>query len=135
VTQNTPEITTRFGFAYTHELENMGSLLLTGSASYRDEYNLFNVANPGFGAGVSAVFPQGGPALDPDPYTVFDLGAKWTSESGRWDFGVYGRNLTDERARVAAYNFVTPSQLGADGAYSAFYRAPRTVTATLGFKY
>ena len=135
VTQNTPEITTRFGFAYTHELENMGSLMLTGSAAYRDEYNLFNVANPGFGAGVSAVFPQGGPALDPDPYTVFDLGAKWTSESGRWDFGVYGRNLTDERARVAAYNFVTPSQLGADGAYSAFYRAPRTVTATLGFKY
>lgn len=135
VTQNTPEITTRFGFAYTHELENMGSLLLTGSASYRDEYNLFNVANPGFAPGVSAVFPQGGPSLDPERYTVFDLGAKWTSESGRWDFGVYGRNLTDERARVAAYNFVTPSQLGADGAYSAFYRSPRTVTATLGFKY
>jgi iron complex outermembrane receptor protein len=67
VTQNTPEITTRFGFAYTHELENMGSLMLTGSAAYRDEYNLFNVANPGFAAGVSAVFPQGGPALDPDP--------------------------------------------------------------------
>lgn len=135
VTQNTPEITTRFGFAYTHELEDMGSLLLTGSAAYRDEYNLFNVANPGFGAGVNAVFAQGGPALDPDAYTVFDLGAKWTSESGRWDFGIYGRNLTDERARVAAYNFVTPSQLGADGAYSAFYRAPQTVTATLGFKY
>jgi len=135
VTQNTPEITTRFGFAYTHELENMGSLLLTGSAAYRDEYNLFNVENPGFPAGQSAVFANGGPALDPDPYTVFDLGIKWTSESERWDFGVYGRNLTDERARVAAYNFVTPSQLGADGAYSAFYRAPRTVTATLGFKY
>lgn len=135
VTQNTPEITTRFGFAYTHDLENNGSVMLTGSAAYRDEYFLFNVANPGFGPGQSAVFPNGGPALDPDPYTVFDLGAKWTSESGRWDFGVYGRNLTDERARVAAYNFVTPGQLGADGAYSVFYRAPRTVTATLGFKY
>lgn len=135
VTQNTPEITTRWGFTYNHDLENKGSLMFTGSASYRDEYNLFNVANPGFAPGTSAVFPNGGPALDPDPYTVFDLGVKWTSESERWDFGVYGRNLTDERARVAAYNFVTPSQLGADGAYSVFYRAPRTVTATLGFKY
>lgn len=134
-TQNTPEITTRFGFAYTHDLESNGSILLTGSAAYRDEYFLFNVANPGFAAGTSAVFPNGGPALDPDPYTVWDLGVKWTSESERWDFGIYGRNLTDERARVAAYNFVTPSQLGADGAYSAFYRAPRTFTASLGFKY
>lgn len=135
VTQNTPEITTRFGFSYAYDLENLGSLLFTGSASYRDEYFLFNVPNPGFAAGTNAVFPNGGPALDPDPYTVFDLGVNWTSESGRWDFGVYGRNLTDERPRVAAYNFVTPSQLGADSAYSAFYRAPRTVTASIGFKY
>ncbi|WP_416877136.1 TonB-dependent receptor [Litorimonas sp.] len=135
VTQNTPEITTRFGFSYAYDLENMGSLLFTGSASYRDEYFLFNVPNPGFAAGTNAVFPNGGPALDPDPYTVFDLGVNWTSESGRWDFGIYGRNLTDERPRVAAYNFVTPSQLGADSAYSAFYRAPATVTASIGFKY
>jgi iron complex outermembrane receptor protein len=135
VTQNTPEITTRFGFSYAYDLENMGSLLFTGSASYRDEYFLFNVPNPGFAAGTNAVFPNGGPALDPDPYTVFDLGVNWTSESGRWDFGIYGRNLTDERPRVAAYNFVTPSQLGADSAYSAFYRAPTTVTASIGFKY
>ncbi|GGX73164.1 TonB-dependent receptor [Litorimonas cladophorae] len=134
-TQNTPELTSRFGFAYTHDVENHGSIMFTGSAAYRDDYFLFNVANPGFPAGQSAVFPEGGPALDPDAYTVFDLGAKWTSESGMWDFGIYGRNLTDERARVAAYNFVTPGQLGADGAYSAFYRAPRTVSATLGFKY
>lgn len=135
VTQNTPEITTRVGFAYDHDLENMGNLLFTGSASYRDEYFLFNLPNQGFGPGQSAIFPNGGPALDPDKYTLFDLGMNWTSESGRWEFGVFGRNLTDERARVAAYNFVTPSQLGADGAYSAFYRAPRTFTATLGFNY
>ena len=83
----------------------------------------------------AAVFPNGGPALDPDAYTTFDLGANFVSESGRWEFGVFGRNLTDERARVAAYNFVTPSQLGVDGAYSAFYRAPATVTATLAFNY
>lgn len=135
VTQNTPELTGRLGFAYTRDLADMGNMMITGSASYRDKYNLFNVANPGFPAGQSAVFPNGGPALDPDAYTVLDLGVKWTSESETWDFGIFARNITDERARVAAYNFVTPSQLGADGAYSVFYRAPRTVTATLGFKY
>jgi len=135
VTQNTPEITTRFGFAYDHDLDDIGNILFTGSASYRDEYFLFNVPNAGFGPNLNATFPEGGPALDPTPYTVFDLGAAWTSENDRWMFGVYGRNLTDERARVAAYNFVSPSQLGIDGAYQAFYRAPRTVTATLGFKY
>jgi len=135
VTQNTPEFTSRFGFAWTNNIGNSGDLTLTGSANYRSEYNLFNVANPGFAAGTSAVFPQGGPALDPDGYTTFDLGANFVSESGRWEFGIFGRNLTDERARVAAYNFVTPSQLGIDGAYSAFYRAPRTFTATLGFNY
>ena len=135
VTQNTPEITTRFGFTYDHDLGDGGALLFTGSAAYRDEYFLFSAPNAGFAPGSSAFFPQGGPALDPDKYTVFDLGVNWTSESGRWELGVFGRNLTDERARVAAYNFVSPSQLGLEGAYSAFYRAPRTFTATLGFNY
>lgn len=133
VTQNTPELTARLGFVWNKTLED-GDLTFTGSANYRDEYNLFNVANPGFGLGANAVFPNG-PALDPDPYTTVDLGANFVSASGRWEFGLFGRNLSDERARVAAYNFVTPSQLGVDGAYSAFYRAPATVTATLGFNY
>ncbi|MGJ8562786.1 MAG: TonB-dependent receptor [Alphaproteobacteria bacterium] len=135
VTQNTPEKTARFGFSYDHDLGNTGALTFTGSAAYRDGYNLFNVTNPGFTAADNPLYPNGGPALDPDAYTVFDLGVNWTSENERWDFGLYGRNLTDQRAKVAAYNFVTPSQLGADGAYSVFYRAPRTFTATLGFKY
>ncbi len=135
VTQNTPEWTSRFGFLWTHDLKDSGNLTVTGSANFRDEYNLFNAENGGFAPGTSAVFPQGGPSLDPDAYTTFDLGANYVSESGRWEFGIFGRNLTDERAQVAAYNFVTPSQLGVDGAYSAFYRAPATVTATLGFNY
>lgn len=134
VTQNTPKWTSRVGFAWNTDLGE-GDLTVTGSANYRDDYFLFNVPNGGFPAGASAVFPAGGPALDPDGYTTFDLGANYVSPSGKWEFGVFGRNLTDERARIAAYNFVSPSQLGVDGAYSAFYRAPATVTATLGFNY
>jgi iron complex outermembrane receptor protein len=136
VTQNTPELQSRIGFLYDYPVELFGGdLQMTGSAEYRDEYYLFNVANEGFDAGTSAVFPDGGPALDPDSYTLWNLGASWTSASDRWKVSVHGRNLTDEEYRVAAYNFVTPSQLGADSAYSAFYGDPRTVTASIQFRY
>lgn len=134
VTQNTPSLTARIGFNYNHNMAS-GNLNFNGAVSYRDDYNLFNVALPGFAAGTNAVFPNGGPALDPEAYALVDLGVVWTSQGDKWSFGVHGRNLTNEEYRVAAYNFVTPSQLGADSAYSAFYGAPRTITASLRFKF
>ncbi|MEM9234744.1 MAG: TonB-dependent receptor, partial [Pseudomonadota bacterium] len=112
-----------------------GDLQINGSAEYRDAYNLFNVANTGFAAGTSAFFPGGGPALDPEEYTLYNLAATWTSGDDKWKVGLYGRNLGDEEYRVAAYNFVTPSQLGVDSAYSAFYGAPRTFTVSLEYRY
>jgi len=134
VTQNTPALTARLGFNYNHDMA-AGNLNFNGSVSYRDDYNLFNVALPGFAAGTNATFPNGGPAIDPEAYALVDFGVVWTSEDDKWSFGVHGRNLTDKEYRVAAYNFVTPSQLGVDSVYSAFYGAPRTVTASLGFKF
>lgn len=132
VTQNTPELQGQVSLNYTNELAaDKGEISITGALSYRDEYFLFNVENPGFPAGQSAIFPNGGPALDPDAYTLVDLSLVWTSPSQKYKLGIHGRNLTDEEYRVAAYNFVTPSQLGIDGAYSAFYGPPRTVTASL----
>lgn len=135
VTQNTPELSGRLGFNYVHDFATGGDVTFNGSASYRDEYFLFNVPNQGFAPGTSAFFPQGGPALDPDAYTLIDLSAVYTSENDRWRFGLYGRNLTDEEYRVAAYNFVTPSQLGLDSAYSAFYGAPQTFMASFEVRY
>lgn len=132
VTQNTPEMQGQVALNYTNDLgPNSGQISVTGTVSYRDEYFLFNVENPGFPAGQSAIFPAGGPALDPDAYTLADLSIVWTSPSEKYTLGLHGRNLTDEEYRVAAYNFVTPSQLGVDGAYSAFYGPPQTVTASL----
>lgn len=130
-TQNTPELQGQVSLNYTNDLGQNGEISVTGALSYRDEYFLFNVANPGFGAGANPLFPNGGPALDPDAYTLADLSIVWTSPSEKYRFGLHGRNLTDEEYRVAAYNFVTPSQLGVDSAYSAFYGAPSTVTASL----
>lgn len=132
VTQNTPELQGRVSLNYFTDLGvNRGALSVTGSLSYRDAYSLFNRANPGFAAGSNATFTAGGPALDPEAYTLVDLSLVWTSETEKYRLGLHGRNLTDEEYRVAAYNFVSPSQLGVDGAYSAFYGSPRTVTASL----
>ncbi|MEL6725728.1 MAG: TonB-dependent receptor, partial [Pseudomonadota bacterium] len=131
VTQNTPELQGQVSLNYTNDLGDRGEISVTGALSYRDEYFLFNVENPGFASGSNALFPNGGPALDPDSYTLADLSIVWTSASEKYRFGLHGRNLTDEEYRVAAYNFVTPSQLGVDSAYSAFYGAPSTVTASL----
>ena len=131
VTQNTPELTGRLGFDYRYEMETAGSLAFNGSASYRDAYNLFNVASPGFGPGENAVFLDGGPALDPEEASIVDLSMIWTSPTENFRVGFYGRNLTDEEVPVAAYNFVTPSQLGADSAYSSFYAPPRTFMMSL----
>jgi len=130
-TQNTPELQGQVSLNYTNDLGENGEISVTGALSYRDEYFLFNVANPGFAAGVNPLFPNGGPALDPESYTLADLSIVWTSPSEKYRLGLHGRNLTDEEYRVAAYNFVTPSQLGVDSAYSAFYGAPTTVTASL----
>jgi iron complex outermembrane receptor protein len=130
-TQNTPELQGQVSLNYTNDLGQNGELSITGALSYRDEYFLFNVANAGFDAGTNVLFPNGGPALDPDAYTLADLSIVWTSPSEKYRLGLHGRNLTDEEYRVAAYNFVTPSQLGVDSAYSAFYGAPSTVTASL----
>lgn len=131
VTQNTPELQGQVSLNYTNDLGNNGEISVTGALSYRDEYFLFNVENPGFAPGTNTSFPQGGPALDPDSYTLADLSIVWTSPSEKYRLGLHGRNLTDEEYRVAAYNFADPAPLGVDSAYSAFYGAPTTVTASL----
>ena len=132
VTQNTPEWSGQVALNYAAPLPGeRGDISVTGSLSYRDEYFLFNIPSPGIEPGEAPVFPEGGPPLDPDAYTLVDLSAVWTAPSGRYSLAIHGKNLTDERYRVAGYNFVTPSQLGADGVYSAFYGPPRTVYGSL----
>ncbi len=133
VTQNTPELTWRVGLNADLPLpSNLGDLRLTGAVSFRDEYNLFNVDNEG--SETDPALPAGTPPLDPEDYYLLDASAIWDF-SDRWQFSIIGRNLTDEEYRIAAYNFAGSAQLGADGAYSAFYGPPRTITASVQFKY
>ncbi|MEO1659159.1 MAG: TonB-dependent receptor [Pseudomonadota bacterium] len=136
VTQNTPELTGRVGIIWEVPRPILGgNLTFNGSAEYRDGYNLTSLALPGFAPGTNPSFPEGGPPLDPDAYTLLNLSAIWTSEDDHWRVGLYGRNLTDEEYEVAAYNFASPDPLGVDSVYSAFYGAPATFTASVEYRY
>lgn len=144
VPQNTPEWTGSLQGVYSFDAFN-GGVDVTGSASYRGDYYIFNtVLNQGFGPGVVAAFPNGGPKLDADAVTLLDLSAVWTSQDGNITVGLHGKNLTDERYRVALYNFAyarsqatgaVGAPTGFDSAYSAFYGPPRTITLTAGLKF
>ena len=88
--------------------------------------------NLGFAAGVNAVFPAGGPALDPDAYTLVDLSVVWEDDDGHWRAGLHGKNLTDEHYKVAGYFFPT---LGLESSITAFYGNPRQITATVEYRW
>ena len=133
VVQNTPDFTGRLALNADLPIPSQyGTLRLTAAASYRSDYNIFNVDNEG--AQTDPLLPAGTPSLDPDAYTLLDLTALWDVNEN-WRVSVAGRNLTNEEYKVAGYNFAGSAQLGVDGAYSAFYGAPRTFTASIEYRY
>jgi iron complex outermembrane receptor protein len=115
--QNTPEWQGTLGASYSHLFGDGSSLVITPSASYRGDYQLFETPSP---------------LLDQEAYWLVDLSLVWTSASDRWTVGVYGKNLTDEEYRVGGYSF--PGALLGDSIIG-FYGPPQTVTATVGVKF
>lgn len=136
VVQNTPEYTWRLAANYEMAMPNgYGDLRLTAGVSYRDDINLFNVPNTGEPVALAGLPTTPLPALDANTsYTLLDASVIWDF-SENWRFSLIGRNLTDEEYRIAGYNFAGSNQLGVDGAYSAFYGDPRTVTASVRYRY
>lgn len=115
--QNTPEWTGSIGVAYTHWMADGSNLVFLPSAAYRADYQLFETANP---------------ILDQEAFWMFDASLVWTSADDRLTVGVHGKNLSDEQYRVGGYVF--PGALFGDSLIG-YYGAPRTVTATVGFKF
>lgn len=127
VIQNTPEWSTNLRLTYNRPTElfgEQGTLSFLGGWSYKSLTHQFEIEN---------VF------LDQPGYSLFDASIVWTSEDGRYDIGLHGKNLTDKEYKVAGYNFAnadgTASTLGFEGIASAFYGPPLTVTATLGIRF
>lgn len=109
--QNTPEFMAYAGLTYMVPLSS-GSLALNGNWSHKSSIVQFETPVP---------------EIDQDAYSIVNASVVWTSEDGKYRFGVYGRNLFDKQYKTAGYNFPT---LGLENNITTFFGPPRTVTAT-----
>lgn len=126
VFQNTPEWTASLRLTYDtefHILQKPGRLTLNTLASYRGDSSQFEIRSP----------------LDQEAYTLVDLGLRWKPDDSRWGFSFTGKNLTDERYKVAGYNFINPATgaptLGLEGVLNAYYGDPRTFTFAVDYQF
>ncbi len=126
VFQNTPEWTGSLRLTYDtpfNILLKEGRLKINTLASYRSDSSQFEVRSP----------------LDQEAYTLIDLGLRWQENGSPWGFTLNGKNLTDERYKVAGYNFINPVSgaptLGLEGVLNAYYGDPRTVTFGIDYNF
>jgi len=107
--QNTPDTTANIRMRYQLPI-GPGSLAMIGSLSYRSASQQFEVPDP---------------VVDQGSYSLLDLSFVWSSDDGKYDVGLHGRNLGDEEYIAASYSFqaVNNSAIG-------FFGPPRTVTGT-----
>jgi iron complex outermembrane receptor protein len=117
--QNTPKQTASLRANYDWQMGMFGregKLSLLGGVSYRAETQQFETPTP---------------LLDQAAFSLWNASLVWSSTDNRLRAGLHVKNLTDERYKVAGYNFPT---LG-EGAVTAFYGSPRTVSATVEYRF
>ena len=121
--QNTPESMAYLGLTYNRALFD-GSLIINGNLSHRGEIVQFEAPAP---------------IIDQDAYTIYNLSAVWISGDDRWSVGLHGKNLGDEDVKTAGYCFGATGGcavvLGLEDNTTIFYGPPRTVTATLEYRF
>lgn len=120
VFQNTPKWNGHLAVTYERParlFKDDGSIALTGAVSYKSKTHQFEDPNP---------------FLDQNKYALLDASIVWTSEDGRIQAGLYGKNLTDKKYKTSGYFFPT---LGLEGVVSAFYGNPMTITGTLAYRF
>jgi iron complex outermembrane receptor protein len=115
--QNTPEKSGSIYGTYTVDLAEGGSVAITPTASYRSDTQQFELPIA---------------LLDQPAYWLYDLAVVWRSGSGKYEAGLIGRNLSDERYIVGGYNFPGPVF---GNSINAFYGNPRTWTASFQVKF
>ena len=122
VIQNTPKWTAHANLRYDVPLAlfgHDGGLAMTGAWSYRSKNSQFEIPSP---------------FLDQSSYSLYDLSLVWRRADNRYQIGLHGRNLSNEKYKVSGYAFATPngavSTLGLEGIMNAFYGPPRTFTLT-----
>ena len=121
--QNTPDASLSATLSYMAPFAG-GDLNASTTVSYRGDSTQFEIP-----------FPE----LDQGAYSLWNASVVWDSEDGAWQMGLHGRNLTDEEYRVSGYDFVNNTtfapELGTSGTLVGYYGNPRTITATLAYRY
>ena len=119
VFQNTPKNSANLRAAYDMPLDVMGRggrLTLSGNVSHKADTNQFETKS----------------LLDQEAYSLWDASVVWTSANGKIRAGLHGKNLGDKEYKTGGYLFPT---LGNEGVLTAFYGNPRTVSATLDYRF
>lgn len=116
--QNTPKWTLSGTLGYSAPVSS-GEVTFLNTISFRSPSQQFERPSP----------------IDEDSYALWNADLVWQSNDGHWEAGLHAKNLTDVRYKVAGYDFVTYTSLGLEGTLTGFYGDPRTVTATLKWKY
>ena len=121
--QNTPDSMAYLGLTYNTGLFD-GSLTVNANLSYRDDVVQFEIPYP---------------VIDQEAYTLYNLSAVWVSDDKQWSVGLHGKNLGDEDFKTAGYCFGATGGcdvvLGFEDNTSIFYGPPRTVTATVEYRF
>lgn len=121
--QNTPEEMAFLALNYNLPAFG-GALNLMGSVSYRGDSSQFEFANE---------------VIDQDAYSLLNASAVWVSDGGHWMFGLHGKNLTDKDVKTSGYCFGAsagcPTTLGLEDNTTVFYGPPRTVFATVEYRF
>jgi iron complex outermembrane receptor protein len=114
-----PEWTARYAGSYDFSLGEAGSIQIGAQARYRSEMALA-IDNTPTNSAVHL------PGMWQDSYWLYDARVVWSSESGRYTAGLYGKNLSDEVYKTDAQEF---SSVG--GIRTAYYGAPKTFSFTV----
>ena len=120
--QNTPEEMVFIGVNYNISAFS-GDLLLSTDYSYKGDIQQFEIASED---------------IDQDAYGIWNASVVWTSASAAWLVGLHGKNLADEAWRTAGYCFGfrnCPSALGGENNTTVFFGPPRTVFATVEYRF
>jgi iron complex outermembrane receptor protein len=130
--QNTPKHSANLSATYDWPLTMMGrsgSLSLLNSVSYKSRVYQSEFVRLSGVPSLDAAVPQN-LMMAQDAYTLWDAGLVWTSSDRKIQVGLHGRNLTDQRYKVAGYGFGNFFNT-----VTTFYGDPRTVRLTVGLKF
>jgi iron complex outermembrane receptor protein len=119
VFQNTPKNSANLRANYDINMPVMGhggKLSLIASWSYKGATRQFETPS----------------LLDQASYRLWDASVVWTRTDGKVRAGLHGKNLGDTHYKTAGYLFPT---LGNEGTLTAFYGNPRTISATVEYRF